>query len=301
MYVLFLERDKSLLLILQGHNNTYDTQMTLDDFYCKLQSDISLRMIVTLCRLSLLEGKELRLTQAESIFSKPFIQNPFWGTPSITRTKVEEFYLSGQISRAQLVPGAREGVEALRALGFRLIIVTARVKDMHTDSWAWVERWFPGCFDSLICTGQFANTGKLAQDDGGADASTHKEYTIATGLSKAEVCIDIGAKLLIDDSLENALACADYIPLDGVTRPPPVLLFGSYEWNKRLSFSSHEHDDMVYEGRFQREGGKFLDEDAKRGDEALEQANSKHSICRVKDWSEVVRYVTKMKDELLKK
>jgi hypothetical protein len=190
--------------------------------------------------------------------------------------KVREFYTSGQISHAQPVHGAREGVGALRALGYRLIIVTARVKDLHADSWAWVERWFPGCFDSMICTGQFASAGKVALDGVGAMNGAHKGHEIATELSKAEVCIDIGATLLIDDSLENALACANYIPLDGVANPPPVLLFGSYEWNKRLSLISHERDDMVYEARFRREGGKFLDEDVKRGDEALEQANTKH-------------------------
>lgn len=142
----------------------------------------------------------------------------------------------------------------------------------------------------MICTGQFANAGKPAQDGVGS-----KGHEFTTKLSKPEVCIDIGAKLLIDDSMENALSCANYIPLDGATKPPPVLLFGSYEWNKRLSLSSDEREDMVYEVRFNKEGGSFLDEDAKRGDEALEQANAKHSVRRVKDWSEVVRYVTKMK------
>lgn len=216
-----------------------------------------------------------------------------------TRTKVKEFYLSDQISQAKPLPGAREGVEALRALGYRLIIVTARNKDMHADSWAWVERWFPGCFDSMICTGQFVNAGKPAQNGIGAMTSTTMRHEFTTKLSKAEVCVDIGAKLLIDDSMENALACADYIPLDGVAKPPPVLLFGAYEWNRRLSLTSHEHDDMVYEGRFQREGEGFLDEDVKRGDEALEQANAKHSVCRVKDWSEVMRYVRKVKDDFM--
>jgi hypothetical protein len=226
----------------------------------------------------------------------PSLQNPFWGTFLTTHEKVREFYASGQMSQAQPVPGAREGVEALRALGYRLIIVTARAKHEHAESWAWVERWFPGCFDNMICTGQFANAGKSALDAvAGSEA-----HEIATKLSKAEVCIDIGAKLLIDDSLENALACANYIPLDGVlAEPPPVLLFGSYEWNKRPSSASDEHDGMAYDNRFQREGGTFLDEDVKRGDEALDLANTRHSVRRVNDWTEVVRHVTKMKDNLV--
>lgn len=247
-------------VIAQWHNENYGSQMTTDNFYYYF-----------------------------------YWKNPFWGTPLTTRTKVMKFYASGQIWQAQPVPGAREGVEALRAMGYRLIIVTARGKDSYDDSWAWVERWFPGCFHSIICTGQFANAAKPATDGVGAMKSAQKGHEVATQLGKAEVCIDIGAKLLIDDSMENALACAYHIPLDGVTKPPPVLLFGSYEWNKRLSLPSDECNDMAYDVRFQKEGGKFLEEDVKRGVEVLEQANTMHSVRRVKDWSEVVRYVTEMK------
>ncbi|KAG2754434.1 hypothetical protein P692DRAFT_20827618 [Suillus brevipes Sb2] len=247
-------------IVAQWHNETYGTQMTTNDFYYYY-----------------------------------YWKNPFWGTPNTTRTKVKAFYASGRMAQAQPVPGAREGVEALCALGYRLIIVTARGKDSHADSWAWVERWFPGCFHSMICTGQFANVGKRETDGVDALASARKDHEVATQLSKAEVCIDIGAKLLIDDSMENALACAYHIPLDGVTKPPPVLLFGSYEWNKRLSLASDECNDMVYEVRLQREGGKFLEEDVKRGVDILEQANTHLSVRRAGDWGEVVRYITELR------
>lgn len=251
-------------VVAQWHNETYGTQMTTNDFYYYF-----------------------------------YWKNPFWGTPYSTRSKVRAFYTSGGMTQTQPVPGAREGVEALCALGYRLIIVTARGKDSHADSWAWVERWFPGCFHSMICTGQFANAEKRTTDGIDTLTSARKDHEVVTRLSKAEVCIDIGAKLLIDDSMENALACAYHIPLDGVTKPPPVILFGSYEWNKRLSLASDECNDMVYEVRLQREGAKFLEEDVKRGDEALEQANTHHSVRRAGDWSEVVQYVMELKDDHL--
>jgi hypothetical protein len=53
---------------------------------------------------------------------------------------------------------------------------------------------------------------------------------------------------------------------------------------------------MVYEACCQRKSGRFLDKDAKRAGEALDQGNSKHSVRRANDWSEVVRYVMKLKD-----
>jgi phosphoglycolate phosphatase-like HAD superfamily hydrolase len=57
--------------------------------------------------------------------------------------KVEEFYASGIIHQARPVPGAREGVQALKDLGYRLIIVTARTKDVQDESWAWVDKHYP--------------------------------------------------------------------------------------------------------------------------------------------------------------
>lgn len=114
-------------------------------------------------------------------------------------------------------------------------------------------------------------------------------------LTKADVCIRIGAKLLIDDSLENAVACAEHISPSGDGVVPPVLLFGDYQWNKRLSLPEDEHDDMAYARRVELGNGdtNFLVEDARLGEEALARANGKHRnfVRRVKDWKAVVSYV----------
>lgn len=114
-------------------------------------------------------------------------------------------------------------------------------------------------------------------------------------LTKAEVGIRIGAKLLIDDSLENAVACAEYVSPSGDGDAPPVLLFGDYQWNKRLSLPEDEHDDMAYARRVELGDGdtSFLVEDARQGEEALARAKEKRRnfVQRVKDWKEVVRYV----------
>ncbi|KAH7927388.1 hypothetical protein BV22DRAFT_1031872 [Leucogyrophana mollusca] len=187
-------------------------------------------------------------------------------------------------------------------MGYRLIIVTARGKDVHAKSWAWVQQWFPRCFDTMICTGQFANSGKKDSNVVNGIVSAQESHEVSTKLSKAQVCIDIGAKLLVDDSLENALACAKYVPGPddvGSTPPPPVLLFGSYEWNHRFSEAADERDDMMYEKRSELEGGqKFLEVDVKRAEEVLQQVNKERTrVTRVKDWSEVVRWVTNAKKE----
>jgi len=190
----------------------------------------------------------------------------------------------------QPIEGAQEGTAALRRLGYRLVIITARNDHVRDVSWEWAEQHFPGCFQELICTGQFAVQQRL---DGvpGVDLGD----VVPKELTKAEVCIRVGAKLLIDDSLENAVACAEYVSPSGDGVAPPVLLFGDYQWNRRLSFPEDEHDDMAYARRVELRNGDtgFLVEDARQGEEALARASAKRPnfVQRVKDWKEVVKYV----------
>lgn len=206
---------------------------------------------------------------------------------------MKDFYATDWVSSIQPIEGAQEGTTALRRLGYRLVIITARNDHVRDVSWEWAERHFPGCFQEIICTGQFA---VQQRPDGvpGADLGN----VIPKKLTKAEICIRIGAKLLIDDSLENAVACAKYISPSGDGAGPPVLLFGDYQWNRRLSFPEDEHDDMAYARRVELGNGdtSFLVEDARQGEEALvalAQANPERPnfVQRVKDWKEVVKYV----------
>jgi hypothetical protein len=194
------------------------------------------------------------------------------------------------VSSIPPIQGAQEGTAALRRLGYRLVIITARNEHVRDASWEWIQRHFPGCFQDIICTGQFAFQQRL-------DDIPHVDQgnVIPKKLTKADVCIRIGAKLLIDDSLENAVACAEHISPSGGGVVPPVLLFGDYQWNKRLSLPEDERDDMAYARRVELGNGdtNFLVEDARQGEEALARANGKRRnfVQRVKDWSAVVSYV----------
>jgi len=166
------------------------------------------------------------------------------------------------------VPGAREGVQALHNMGYRLIIVTARLRKTHKGSWKWVDHHFPGLFDSIICTGQFE------------DMTVQSGHELVTKLTKQEVCMDLGAKLLIDDSLENALLCSSYNP------PTPVLLFGDYEWNKRQSFSTDYRDDMTFSRRLETEGAEFW-----KKDDLKVVYPEGAPLWRVRDWGETIRWI----------
>ncbi|KAK0456416.1 hypothetical protein EV421DRAFT_1752347 [Armillaria borealis] len=201
-------------------------------------------------------------------------KNPFWGTPKQTFHKVKAFYETPKIFEAEPVPGAREGTLSLKEMGFKLIIVTARAPDTADQSWIWVNKHFPGVFDRIICTGQFKDAHKAGHE-------------VITKLSKAQVCADLNAQILIDDSSENALQCATAIPV--ATR---VLLFGDYEWNKRISGAGDASDDMSFDIRLKSHGGKeFWKEETVEIPEGA-------PLERVKDWSEVVRWVKVHMDTL---
>lgn len=221
-------------------------------------------------------------------------KNPFWGSPSVTHGKVREFYQTNWIEQVPPVPGAKEGVAALRQMGYRLVVVTARNKEVEHASWKWVNRHFGDVFECIICTGQFANAQKAVLDGTYKDLVANKGHAVATKLSKAQICVDIGARLLIDDSVENAVACVQHVvESSGTVTPPHVLLFGSYEWNKRLSRRSEERDDMMYARRMEVEGdNQFLERDVIHCKEELRKANSnKIRVKRVQNWNEVIAHV----------
>ena len=88
--------------------------------------------------------------------------------------KVEEFWKTDYLDRTPPVEGAYEGLVALKNMGFRLVLVTARQQRELERSLQWLEKHFPGLIDWMICTGQSQET--LAD-----------EKELLTKLSKADV------------------------------------------------------------------------------------------------------------------
>lgn len=73
--------------------------------------------------------------------------------------------------------------------------------------------------------------------------------------------------------------------------PVPVLLFGDYEWNKRVSGPDDARDEMCFDVRFKACGGKeFWKEETIGVPEGA-------ALWRVKDWSEAVRWIRQARVE----
>ena len=83
-----------------------------------------------------------------------------------------------------------------------LHIVTGRTEFLAIATQDMLDRYFPGVFQSIEYTGFFGDKAR----------------------SKADVCQQIGAGLLIDDHLHHAAEVA--------ARGIDVLLFGEYPWNQ---------------------------------------------------------------------
>lgn len=107
--------------------------------------------------------------------------------------------------------------------------------------------------------------------------------------------------MLIDDSAENAIQCSTALS------PTRVLLFGDYEWNKRISgpgdgesnfrvfrtllIVNQGADEMSFDRRLAGAGGReFWKEETLEIPEGV-------PLERVKDWSEVVRWVKAARNE----
>ncbi|KAF9976287.1 hypothetical protein BGZ73_008833 [Actinomortierella ambigua] len=167
---------RTSLAIAEFHNDTYGTNLTMDDF---ISYDYS---------------KIWGGTREESILKwRAFFDSPYF-------LKVEP------------VEGSLETLKLLKSRRFSLVIVTARQQFVAELTKKFVDRHYPGIFESIY----FAN-----------HYLTEQERLTFISKPKSAICRDVGAELLIDDSLENAIEVAQ----EGIS----VLLFdlhGEYRWNK---------------------------------------------------------------------
>lgn len=144
------------------------------------------------------------------------------GSPDECSAKVNSFFESPHISQLNRVPGSLEALKKLKEI-FSLHIVTARQTRFETLTREWLDSNYAGIFDDYHFGNHYAKEGKIR--------------------SKAEMCKDINASMLVDDSFVYATQCS----AAGI----PVLLFGNYPWNSGEDREPHEvhhrcNDDQTW-------------------------------------------------------
>ena len=134
------------------------------------------------------------------------------GTRDEAVAKVHHFFTTPYFLHMPPIPDA---LPTLRSLAHRHTyhIVTARQHAIAPQTHHWIATHYPNTFTSLLFGNHYGQTGAAR--------------------TKAEMCEEVGASVLIDDSAEHARAVSGVVEW--------VLLFdraGSYMWNKGKA----EHD-----------------------------------------------------------
>ena len=129
---------------------------------------------------------------------------------------VHSFYKSRYFREGiPVIPGALETLQRLSKTS-ELYVITSRQHAVEKETRAWLDANFSGIFRDVV----FCNHWALDTSRGSR--------------SKRDVCLDLGCKILIDDSPGHAIECAEA----GIE----VLL---YNWDNRYPWSKVEGQDRI--------------------------------------------------------
>lgn len=175
---------------------------------------------------------------------------------------MDGFFASSYFTNIKPIPHAFETLQMLKQ-EYDLHIVTSRQFAIQDTTLEWIEQHYPGLFSAVHFGNHYSKEGKVR--------------------SKPEMCRDIGAVLLIDDSLQYAMHCykADI----------PVILFGDYAWNQMGSICATHFEGC----NVQIKSFEPIVHSAMRG-----KANP-NTIYRLVDWRDVpqaIKFMLSVRDTL---
>ncbi|HLB32554.1 MAG TPA: hypothetical protein VJL27_03300 [Patescibacteria group bacterium] len=127
-----------------------------------------------------------------------------WDCPREEAIRVVMAYFGSEQAMAALpIPGAQEALLVLKER-FKLVVVTARRSEFAPMTMDWLDRYFSGIFDDVLFANHFAVEG--------------------TEIPKADLCRQVGARVLIDDQIDHLVLCQK-ADITGI-------LFGRYPWQR---------------------------------------------------------------------
>lgn len=110
------------------------------------------------------------------------------GTMKQAVNSVNKFYNTPFFKEMKPLPNAVGVIQRLKEKS-ELFIVTSRPLSIQEDTFEWISKYFSNIFSEIIFS------------------SNHYTKTKNSGKTKAEICLNFGASLLIDDSLVYAQEC----------------------------------------------------------------------------------------------
>jgi len=128
------------------------------------------------------------------------------GTMSESISLVNKFYENVLFKEILPLPDSVEVINLLKQKNHELFIITSRPDFIKEETERFINKFFLDNFSNIF----FSYNHYTKRKNGGK--------------SKAELCFDLDISLLIDDSLEYAIQCANM----GLE----ALLFGNFPWNQ---------------------------------------------------------------------
>lgn len=100
---------------------------------------------------------------------------------------IYQYHTSPYFLDMQPLPGSVEALLQLQSTGcFEFHVVTSRQNDIAAVTWQWLSRHFPGVFESMLMGNSWGKSGSKR--------------------TKAEMCQEVGASVLIDDNPDYVCA-----------------------------------------------------------------------------------------------
>lgn len=220
--------------------------------------------------------------------------NRGWGNGETTRRKLQAFEESPEWDMIPCTDEATDALKYFKELGYILVVVTARRPEKAQSSRRFLLKHFPSIFNAIyFCKDTESDEvrkalpeptqqelfGEKGQDDESVQIFWHPG-------AKSEVCKDINAKFLIDDSIENAFEVIEHGPTT-----IEVALFGPYLWNHRWTdMKKHEFKDLDYAQSMKR---GFVDDTS--------YMDLPDQVARCVNWPEVQSYIAKEATQMNRK
>lgn len=112
------------------------------------------------------------------------------GTKEEATRKVHQFHTTDYFKNIKPVVGARRTIAALNDT-HQFIILTSRFLEIQNETQDWLNRHFPNKFFGMYFTNHWSLTGGVYK-------------------KKSDFCQELGAKIIIEDSLEYSTDCANF-------------------------------------------------------------------------------------------
>lgn len=100
-----------------------------------------------------------------------------------------DFYQSPLFKELKPIDGAKDALQILKR-DHELYVVTARTNDVTDLTLSWIEQHFPNTFTDIFLGNHYTQNG-------------------GRSIPKSEICDAIGARALIEDTIDHALDCAN--------------------------------------------------------------------------------------------